>query len=88
MHEEGAEKGGQLMAKRVHVVIQRHQVIDRSFTDRLKRVTVGVWIDLDELDELAVRAARNKSRKAKSGAVHVEALAIEPVQDAPLVACR
>jgi hypothetical protein len=34
--------------------------------------TAGVWVDLTELAELVIRAAGNKNRKSKDGALHVE----------------
>ena len=43
-----------------------------------QKVTVGVYIDLDELKQLAMDAAKNKSRHAKDGALHVEVHSIQP----------
>lgn len=65
----------------VHVVFEQWPV---TFHNRAwepsKVVTVGVWIDLEQLAELAVRAAGNKSRKSQDGALHVEVHTITEVK--------
>lgn len=68
------------MAKRTHVVLTKTTAIRHGVTTaQRERITYGVYLDLDDLDELARKASTNKSRKAKDGPVHVEIHSIEPV---------
>jgi len=63
---------------RVHVVFARHTVqTGKNLSYPAQTITAGVWIDLDALAELVIKASRNKGRKAKDGAINVEVHTIE-----------
>jgi hypothetical protein len=62
------------MARNTHVVFT-----SRTATAPKRRVTFGVYIDLDELARLALRISHNKGRKGKDGPIHVEIHSIEPI---------
>lgn len=62
------------MAIRPHVVFTTATATSR---DGSRKVTFGVWLDLDDINTLAFKASHNKSRKAKDGPVHVEIHSIE-----------
>ena len=69
------------MKPAIHVVFPEWQVTYKNkSTDPSRVVTVGVWIDLDGLAELAIAASGNKGRKAKDGALHVEVHTIREVE--------
>jgi hypothetical protein len=62
-----------MRSKNTHVVFPEWQITFKNLSSEPPRVAVvGVWIDLDELVELAVKAATNKGRKARDGALNVE----------------
>lgn len=64
-----------------HVVFKEWTVTFKNrSTDPSRVATVGVWIDLDKLAELAVQSTKNKSRKAHDGALHVEVHTIREVE--------
>jgi hypothetical protein len=64
-----------------HVVFEKWQVTFKNHsTEPTKVATVGVWIDLTQLSELAVKAATNRSRKSRDGALNVELHFIEEVK--------
>jgi hypothetical protein len=67
--------------RNVHVVFPDWQFTFKNrSTEPSRMAVVGVWIDLDELVELAVRAATNKGRKAKDGPLNVEVHTIREVE--------
>ena len=72
-----------MKSKRVHVVFPEWQFTFKNRSSEPSRVAVvGVYIDLDELVELAVKAATNKGRKAKDGALNVELHTVREVPNA------
>lgn len=65
-----------------HVAIERREAVSSFYQNKLgalvrRRVVYGAWIDLEALDQLGLKASRNKSGRAKDGAVHVEIHRIE-----------
>ena len=65
----------------IHIVFPGWDVTFKNkSTDPTRVVTVGVFIDLEALAELAIQASQNKSRKAKDGALHVEVHTIREVE--------
>jgi hypothetical protein len=68
-----------------HVVFEKWEA---RFSDRdanghrIHRVaTVGVWINMEELRSLALRAVHNKSRKSKDGPLNVELHYVQEVKN-------
>lgn len=68
------------MAKPIQIVFKDWQVTykDRP-NDPSRIVTVGVWIDLEQLAEMAITAAKSKGRKCKDGALNVEVITLRDV---------
>lgn len=62
-----------------HVVFQTWTVTVGNANGQ-RVVTVGVWIDLDELSHMVAAAAQNKSKKCKDGALNVEVHTIREVE--------
>lgn len=70
------------MAKRTHVVFTTATTTRPALTGATvhrERITYGVYIDLDALEQLAVKVSKNKSRKGRDGPVNIEIHSIEPV---------
>jgi hypothetical protein len=69
----------------IHIVFANWTVTvtfkNRS-TEPSKIVTVGVFIDLEQLTELVIKATGNKTKKAHDGALHVE---LHTVREVPNV---
>ena len=70
------------MKPRVYIVHREASHVENRWAVGGKRkLTYGVYIDLDALEFLAEKAAKNKGRKSHDGALSVEIHSIEPLDD-------
>lgn len=64
--------------RNIHVVFQRRSKSGLNFhTGTKNKVTFGVFLDLDALDDLAMKVSKNKSRRGHDGPAWIEIHSIE-----------
>lgn len=63
--------------RKVHVVFSGHVVDGATANYDLVRVTAGVFLDLDALKTLVLKASKNKSKRAVCGPLNIEVHHVE-----------